>query len=141
MDAQTLPNTSIGDLLHRITRDVKTIAHDELELVRDELRQTTKVAAADAAVVLLGALVALIGFSLLCLSAVIALEPIISSLAVRLLLMAIVYVAIGGVLAGSFAVRLKRDIVPDLSVPAREAKRTVDGVKYELKAEERPIHA
>jgi uncharacterized membrane protein YqjE len=141
MDAQTLSTTSVGDLLSRITRDVKTIAHDELELVRDELRQTTKTAAADAAIVLLGALVALIGFGLLCLSAVVALQPIIASLAVRLLLMAIVYVAIGGVLGGSFAVRLKRDIVPDLSVPAHEAKRTVEGVKYELKSEERPIHA
>src|SRR5256885_10024139 len=57
-----------------------TLFRSELELVRDEVRQTTKAAAADAAVVLLGALVALIGFGLLCLSVVVALHVVIASL-------------------------------------------------------------
>ena len=124
---------SIGELLHRITRDVKTIAHDELELIRDELTRTTKIAAADAAIVLLGAIVALVGFGLLCLSAVVALHVVIASLAIRLLLMAIVYLGIGGIVAGAFGVRLKRDIVPDLKVPKYEAKRTIEGVKHTIR--------
>ena len=147
MDAHTIQTTndvpadgSIGGLLHRITRDVKTIAHDELELIRDELTRTTKVAAADAAIVLLGAIVALIGFGLLCLSAVVALHVVIASLAIRLLLVAIVYLGIGGVVAGAFGMRLKRDIVPDLTIPKYEAKRTIDGVKHTIQ-EGAHVHA
>jgi len=46
-------NGRVGELLHRITDDVKTIAHDEIELVKEELAHTAKAAAVDAAVILL----------------------------------------------------------------------------------------
>jgi len=122
----------IGDLLHRITDDVKTIAHDEIELVKEELAHTAKAAAVDAAVILLAGIVALIGVGMLCVCAVVALAPIIHSLALRLLLMAIVYLVGGGAVAASIGVRMKRDIVPDLKVAAYEAKSTVAGAKEAL---------
>jgi predicted lipid-binding transport protein (Tim44 family) len=131
----------VGDLLHRITDDIKVLAKNELELAKGEVQSTTKTAAGESAVIVLGGIVALIGLGMLCASAVVALDALIPSLALRLLLMAIIYIAIGGVVAGLFAKRLKRDIVPDTTVPSYEAKRTIAGVKHALTTNERPSHA
>jgi hypothetical protein len=123
---------SVGDLLHRITDDVKVIAKDEVELAKAEITSTARKAAADAAVIVLGGIVALIGFGLLCLAAVAALEPVIHALSLRLLLMAFVYLIGGGIVAGVFAKRLGADAKPDLKVPGYEAKRTIAGAKEAL---------
>jgi hypothetical protein len=122
-------NGRVGELLHRITDDVKTIAHDEIELVKTELSHTARVAAVDAAVILLAGIVALIGVGMLCVTVVVALAPVISSLALRLLLMAIVYLIVGGAVAAAVGVRLKRDMKPDLKVAEYEAKTTVANAK------------
>jgi hypothetical protein len=122
----------IGELLHRITDDVKTIAKDELDLAKAEVGRHAKIAAGEAAIIVLGGIVALIGFAMLCTAAVVALEPLISSLALRLVLMSLVYLIGGGVVAGVFAKKLGHDIKPDMKVPAYEAKRTVAGVKESL---------
>lgn len=127
-------NGRVGELLHRITDDVKTIARDEVELARIELEHTAKSAAADAAIVLLGGIVALIGLGLLCTVAVVALEPLIEPLWLRLLIMSIVYLALGGSVAGVFAKKLGHDVKPDLDLPRREAQQTVDAVKHGLQA-------
>ncbi len=125
-------NSRVGDLLHRIGDDIKVLAKDELELVKDEVTQTAKTAACEAAVIVLGGIVALIGLGMLCVAAVAALEPLIASLALRLLLMAAVYLVLGGVVAASFAKRLSKDIKPDTTLPGYEAKRTIAGVKATL---------
>jgi hypothetical protein len=122
----------VGELIFRIADDVKTIARNEIELVAQELAHTAKRSANDAAIVVLGGIVALIGFGLLCLSAVVALAPVISSLALRLLVMALVYLAAGGAVAGALAVRLKRNAVPDLSLALTEARLTLEDVKHGL---------
>lgn len=122
----------IGDLLRQITADLKTIARDEVELVRLELAHAAKAAAADAAFVMLGGIVGLIGLGLLCGVAVVALEPVIDPLWARMLIMAIVYIAIGGGVAAVFAKRLRGDAIPDLDAAAGHAKRTVDSVREGL---------
>jgi hypothetical protein len=122
-------NGRVGELLHRITDDVKTIAHDEIELVRTEVEHTAKTAAVEASVVLLAGIVALIGVGMLCVTVVVALAPVISSLALRLLIMSIIYLLVGGAVAASVGMRLKRDMVPDLKIASYEAKSTVAGVK------------
>jgi Putative Actinobacterial Holin-X, holin superfamily III len=122
-------NGRIGELLHQLTDDVKAIAHNEIELARLEMEKTAKTAATDAAAILLGGIVALIGLGLISVSAVAALEPVIEPLWLRLVLMAAVYLAIGGAVAGVFARRLKRDVKPDMSRPRRQARRTVDAVR------------
>jgi hypothetical protein len=122
------PDGRIGALLHRIGDDVKTIASDELELIRDGLGHTVRVATADVGVIILGGCVALIGLSLGCVAAVVALEPVIPSLALRLVVMAIVYLIAGGGLAWAFGRRLRRDATPDLSVPKSEAARTIEDI-------------
>ncbi len=140
--APSEPNGKVGELLHRITDDVKTIARDEVELARMEIERTAKSAAADAAIVLLGGIVALIGLGLLCVVAVVALEPLIEPLWLRLLLMSIVYLLAGGSVAGAFAKKLGHDIKPDLDLPKREAQQTVDAVKAGLRADRKdPDHA
>ena len=134
-------NSRVGDLLRNIGDDIKTLAKDELELVKGEVASSAKTAAFEAAVIVLGGIVALIGLGMLCAAAVAALEPIIPALSLRLLLMAAVYLVAGGVVAGTFAKRIKKDIVPDTTVAAYEAKRTIAGVKHTLQHSERPHHA
>lgn len=129
----------VGDLLHRITDDLKVLAKDELELVKGEFRTTAKTTAFEAAIIILGGIVALIGLGMLCGAAVAALAPVIPSLALRLLLMAAIYIVVGGAVAASFAKRLSKDIRPDTTVMGYEAERTIKGVKSALTEE--GIHA
>lgn len=132
MEPRAESDGRVGELLQQITHDLKTIARDEVELVRLELKQTARAAAADAAFILLGGIVALIGLGLLCVVAVAALEPAIPPLWLRMLIMAVVYLALGGGIAAVFAKRLKRDVTPDLDAPAGHAKRTVESVREGL---------
>ena len=122
----------IGDLLHRISDDLKTIAKDEIDLAKAEVGRHARLAAGEAVIVVLGGIVALIGFAMLCTAAVVALAPLISSLALRLVLMSLIYLIGGGVVAGTFAKRLGHDIKPDMTIPSYEAKRTIAGVKESL---------
>lgn len=123
----------VGDLIHHITDDVKTIARGEVELARLELERAGRAAAADAVVVLLGAIVALIGLGLLCVAAVVALAPVIEPLWLRLVIFAAIYVVLGGALAVSFGKRLGRDARPDLHEATTEAKLTVKDVARGLR--------
>lgn len=122
----------IGELLQNIGEDVKTIASDEVELARNELTRNIRVAITEVAIMVIGALVAAIGFGFLCVVTVVALEPVIHSLALRLLIMAVLYLVGGGMLAGEFAKRLRKDAVPDLTPVVREAKQTAAAVKEGL---------
>jgi len=124
----------MGELVNRITDDVKTIASDELQLAKLELSKTVKTAAGEAAVVVLGGIVALLGFGMLCVVAVVALAPVIPALWLRLLIMAALYLFAGGAIAGVFAKKLSNDIKPDMSDTVDEAKKTVENIKEGLKA-------
>jgi uncharacterized membrane protein YqjE len=123
----------IGELLHRITDDRKTIASNEVELARIELERTAKRVVADAAVVVFGGIIALIGLGLLAVVAVVALAPVIPALWLRLLMMAIVYLIVGGAVAVAFGKKLTADAKPNLERPAREAQETVDAIKEGLR--------
>jgi len=122
----------VGELIHRISDDVKVIAMDEIELAKGELAHTAKAVAAESAMVVLGGTVALIGFGMLCVAAVVALANVIPPLWARLLIMAGVYLVAGSGLAAGFAKRLSHDIRPDLAVAGYEARRTIAGVKDTL---------
>lgn len=133
------PPSHVGDLIHRITGDLKTIARDEIELVKGEVQHHARLAAGEAAVIVLGGIVALIGLGMLCASAVAALGAVIPSLALRLVLMAAIYIVVGGAVAASFGKRLGKDIKPDTTVMGYEAHRTIAGVKATLG--EKELHA
>ncbi len=129
------------DLIRRISEDLRTITRDEIELLRGEARRVARSAAADGAAVVFGGTVALIGLAILCLAAVAALAPVLPSLALRLVVMGVIYLGIGGSLAASFALRLRRNAVPDLAVPVREARATLQGAKATIEERGRQLHA
>jgi uncharacterized membrane protein YqjE len=131
--------SSLGDVMRRIGDDVKTIAGDELQLAKIELTRAMKVAAGDAAAIVLGGIVALIGFGMLCVTAVIALEPVIPQLWLRMIIMAVVYLVAGGAVAGIFVRKLKEDANPAGSDTVEEARATVENIKRGLSAG-RPHH-
>lgn len=132
---------STRDLIRRISEDLRTITRDEIELLRGEARRVAKSAAADGAVVVFGGVVALIGLAILCLAAVAALASVLPSLALRLVVMGVIYLGIGGSLAASFALRLRRRAVPDVVVPVREARATLQGAKAAIEERGRQLHA
>ena len=134
-------DTSTRDLIRRISEDLRTITRNEIELLRGEARRVARSAATDGAAVLLGGIVALIGLAILCLAAVVALAPVLPSLALRLVVMGVVYLGIGGSLAASFALRLRRRAVPDVAVPVHEARATLQGAKAALEEGGRQVHA
>jgi putative superfamily III holin-X len=129
------------DLIRRISDDLRTITRDEIELLRGEARRVARSAATDGAVVVFGGVVALIGLAILCLAAVAGLAPVLPSLALRLVVMGVVYLGIGGSLAASFALRLRRRAAPDIAVPVHEAKATLQGAKAALEERGRQVHA
>lgn len=124
--------SSLGEVVRRIGDDVKTIASDELQLAKIELSRGMKTAAADAAAIVLGGVVALIGFGMLCVTAVVALEPMIPPLWARMLIMAAIYLVAGGAVAAIFTRKLKTDANPAKSDAVEEAKATVENIKRGL---------
>lgn len=128
----TRPPPHVGDALHRIFDDLKTIAKDEAELARIDIARSAKIAAADASALLLSAVVALIGLGFAAAAAVDALSPLIPPLWGRLLVMGAIYLVVGGIIARSFAGRLSRDVLPDLQEPIHEAKKTAREIERGL---------
>jgi hypothetical protein len=123
--------SKVGGLIRDIADDVKTIAKDEVELAKIEVSRGVRAAALDAAAIVLAGVVALIGLGMLCVAAVVALEPVIAPLWLRLVIMAVIYLAAGGSVAGVFVKRL-RDDVPRLEHTRTEAARTVKTIREEL---------
>ena len=79
--------------------------------------------------VLFGGVIALIGLGLLAVVAVVALAPVIPALWLRLLIMAVVYLIVGGAVAAFFSKKLKTDAKPNLEIPVREAQQTAEAIK------------
>jgi len=125
------PSTNVGGLLRDIADDVKTIARDEVELARMEVSHDLRASALDAAAIVLAGVVALIGLGMLCVSAAIGLEALISPLWLRLVIIAVVYLAVGGSVAGVFVKRLRGDL-PDAKHARIQAERTIKTVRDEL---------
>jgi uncharacterized membrane protein YqjE len=112
---------AITDLARQVADDVTTLAKTHLELARIELSGGMQVVAADLTAVLLGGVAALIGLALLCVAGVVAIEPAIPALALRLVLGAILYLAIGAALILGLRRRLRPEERPP-ALPALEAQ-------------------
>jgi uncharacterized membrane protein YqjE len=134
-ELEDTPTSSLGDVVRRIATDVGTIAGDELQLAKRELGHGIKMAATDGAAIILGGVVALIGLGMLCVTAVVALAPVIPALWLRMLMMAILYLVVGTVVAGAFVRKLKGDTSPAGSDAIHEAVATVENIKRGLTAE------
>ena len=129
--AVTHEPAKIGDLLKHIGEDVKTIAGSEIELTRTKLGNYLEQTVLKASVMILGAFVALVGFAMLCVVAVVALEPVIPALWLRLLLMSLVFIATGGTAAYVFAKKTLGG--PDIANEVSEVGQTIDKVTEGLR--------
>ena len=136
MANQTYPNerepVRVAEILQDIGHDVRRIAVDEIELARGKMTGYLEELVLKAAGSIIGACVALIGLGLLCLTAVAALEPVIHPLWLRLLIMAVIYLAVGGAAAYLFAKRLAALHGPNLEHESGEVGETVEAVKKGL---------
>lgn len=121
-----------GELMKRIGDGLKTIAEDEVKLAKIELLDELKKPLASAGAIVLGGVIAIVGLGLLAATAVVALEPIVPALWLRLVLTSAAYFACGYAIMRAYAKKFMRDAVPELPRATREAKRTVEAVKAEL---------
>ncbi len=126
------PEGTPGELARRIGDDLTELAQNHIELAKLEMGHGLKATLADGVGVLLGGLVGLIGFAMLCATAVVALAPLIAPLWLRMLLMSVVYLLLGGGVATAFAHKLKGDATPHLHRTRAEARRTVQALKDEV---------
>lgn len=122
----------VGVLMRRIGDGLKTIAEDEIKLARLELLEEIKKPLASAGAIVLGGVSALFGVGLLCTTVVVALEPLIEPLWLRMVIMSVVYFALGGVVMRVYMKRFQLDATPELPRTKYEAKATVEAVKSEI---------
>jgi membrane protein len=122
----------VGELARRIGDDLQALAKDHVELAKLEVSRSMKSAITDGVAALLGGIVSLIGFAMLCVTAVIGLEPLIPALWLRMLIMSIVYLFLGGAIAAGFARKLKQEVPPRLERAREEARETVTALKAEV---------
>lgn len=121
----------IGELVGSIGHDMKTIVTAEAELSKRKLTAYLDNAVLRGAIMILGAFVALIGFAMLCVVAVLALRPWITLIWPRLLIMGVFYIVVGSLAARLFATR----VIGRLSLrhQVEEVKQTAEAVKDGLK--------
>jgi hypothetical protein len=126
-------SSGVGELIHRITDDMKYIAGGEVELARAEMAGRVKKAAVDAAMVVLGGVVVLIAIAMASGAIVDALGGSIPELWLRLLLVAIAYAVIGGALVVVGGKLLRKQLPPEAPRAKDEAVRTIEAVKEGLR--------
>lgn len=99
---------SLSELIAQLGQDFGELAKSEVALAKLELEQKLRDAALSLAASLLGATVALIGFAMLCATAVVALAPLIAELWARMLLVSVIYLVLGSLVAAVFSLQLRR---------------------------------
>ena len=107
---------------------------ETIALTRAEISVVARTAVRDGAAAALGGIVALIGLAMLCVAAVDALGPVIAPLWARLLLMAAVYLAVGGGVALLFVRKLREDVASGLEQTRTETEKTSEAVEEALNA-------
>ena len=123
------PTSGISELAHRIGSGVKTLAQDQVKLAGLELMQELKAPLADIGAIMLGGMLAVIAFALLCATGVVALEPLIEPLWLRMLIMSLIYFVVERSLIAIYARELRRDTPPSLPRAKHEAERTVAAIE------------
>lgn len=108
------------ELVRRISDDLTTIAKDVVALGKIEIARDIRATLADVGGIVLGGVVVLIAMGLLCSGVVVAMKPLVASLAARMFIMSAVYAVLGVVVAGIYIKKMKGD-----AVDAPRAKREV----------------
>lgn len=133
VETRETQNRELAVLARRVVEDVQTIAKDELELAKLEVRRSLRSAGGDAVAILLGGIVALVGLAMACTAAVVASEPLLEALWARLLVFAGIYMIIGGLVAAAFAAKLRGDVPPEMRRTKEEARRTMRALREEIR--------
>ena len=122
------------ELVRRISDDLTTIAKDVVALGRIELTHDLRATLADVGGIVLGGVVVLIALGLLCSGVVVALEPLVASLAARMFIMAGVYAVLGLVVAGIYIKRMKGDSI-GIGTPRarREVADTAQAIREQVR--------
>lgn len=134
-DPAVTDSPSVMQLVRQVTDDLRSIAHHEVLLARSELQASLRAAVGDVVVVVVGGLIAAIGLGVLCVSAVPALEPVFPALWLRLLLVGLAYILLGGITALIFASWLRKHAKLNLERTRSEAFRTLRTLREELHRE------
>ena len=127
-------SSSMGMLIRELASDAAELAKGEAALAKLELQQAFKRASVAFAGAILGGIVVLFGLGLLCMTAVVALEPLIAALWLRMLLMSVAYLVLGTMLSMSFLARV-RQISFEPKAATEEARQTVADIKAALSHE------
>ncbi|MBI4512131.1 MAG: YihY/virulence factor BrkB family protein [Deltaproteobacteria bacterium] len=128
----TAATSSAAELVRRITSDLDALAKSHVELARIELSTGLRSASADAARAVLGGIVGLIGLLLLCVTAVVALAPLVPPLWLRMLMISIVYLLVGGAVAGGYLKKLREEVPRELRRTKRQARFTARALASEV---------
>jgi hypothetical protein len=129
--AATHEPLKVGDLLKHVGDDLRTIATSELELTRNKMTEYLDRTLMRVSVIIIGAFIALIGLAMLCVVAVLAMQPLIALLWVRLLMMSGVYILVGGGAAWLYAHNAAKG--PDIQHEVDEVGQTFDAITKGLK--------
>lgn len=131
--AETDFNHGVAGSLRQVADDVAALAKAEVALAKLELEGKLERIALSAAATAISAMLALIGFAMLCATAVVALEPVWPALWGRMLLMSLCYLSLGGLGTATFSLRLKRRASGNPAPAAtREARETLTAVEHEV---------
>ena len=129
--AQRERELGLTDLARRVGDDITDLAKSHFELARVELGSALRRSVADLVAILLGGVLALIGLGMLCVTAVVAVEPLIPALSLRLLIGALVYMALGAALVLLFVKRLRGEEQP-VAGTKDEAVRTAHALNEQV---------
>lgn len=121
------PPTMVGTV-KEIGADLRVIAASEIELSRLHLGEFIKSLLVKVAVALVGAMVALVGWAVLCTVSIPALQTVIPALWLRFLLVSIVYMATGTVAVRAYGKRMIATR-PHLEREVYELKKTAAAVE------------
>ena len=134
MAAPTTPQDeppSVAGTVRAIGEDLKIIAASEIELSRLHIGEFIRSLLLKVGVALFGAMIVLVGWAVLCLVAVPALEPVIQPLWLRFLAIAIVYMASGAIAVRIYGKRMLA-VRPHLEHEMNELKKTAAAVEHGL---------
>lgn len=105
----------LGDLIRQLAQDSATLVRQEVTLAKAELQDNVKKVARDLTMVAVGGVIAMIGAMVLILALVLGLGDALDEYWLGALIVAVVFLAIGGLLAMSNLKKLKHESV----APAR----------------------
>lgn len=117
VDTRAPAEPSLGDLFRELTQETTTLVRQEVSLAKTELRESARTVARRTAMLMVGGMLALVGFLVLTAFLVILLGSLLLNYWLAALIVGAVYLLIGGGVAWSQAKQLgDEDLAPDQTI-------------------------